>query len=65
MGNPPGRFEGGNTRRANEQVLGQEFAQDMQLANDLVNWGNNLLDQDIFENINRDKWRFVKIPKQA
>jgi len=59
----PGKFLGGDTRKANEKTLGKNFAPNPSLAKKLVEWGEQLFVAGIFKGTCQDKWRFIKIPK--
>ncbi len=56
-----GKFLGGDTRRANEDTLGEEFAPNKDLSKKLVEWGEKLFHVNIFANINQCKWEFIKL----
>lgn len=56
-----GKFLGGLTRKATENTLGEWFASNGNLSKKLLEWGETLLDVEIFRRVNQIKWRFIKI----
>jgi hypothetical protein len=54
------RFNGYNTRKAVEGILGP-YSRDPRLSAQLINWGQALLGPDVFDDINTDKWVFISL----
>lgn len=59
-----GKFLGGDTRRANEELLDEKFFRNPDISKKLLAWGQNLFDADIFQGTCQNKWRFIKIPEK-
>jgi hypothetical protein len=53
-------FDGVRTHRALEKHLGA-FARDLDLSAHLEAWANELLGPDVFDGVDRTKWRFVRL----
>ncbi len=58
-------FHGGVTRKAIERALGATFQDDPMMRNTLVDWGNRLLEGDVFQGIAETKWRFLSLPPKG
>jgi hypothetical protein len=58
-------FDGHISKEAIERVLGATFWESDDLAERLVPWAEGLVDERIFEGIDRSKWRFVALPVPA
>jgi len=55
------KFDGGVTQRAITQVLG-DYQPDDALAQELEAWTSGILGEDVLEDIDPAKWRFVRLP---
>jgi len=54
------KFDGKKTREAIEERLGV-FTKNPQLSTELVHWGQSLLGLDVFDDIDKTKWKFVSL----
>lgn len=55
------KFDGGVTQQAITEILG-DYEVDPELARELEAWAQSVLGPDIFDKIDHDKWRFVRLP---
>lgn len=60
-----GKFLGGATRQANENILEKKFTPNQNLSKKLFLWKERLFHADIFKGIDQSKWRFIEIPKKT
>jgi hypothetical protein len=55
------KFDGGVTQHAITQVLG-DYRPDDELAHELEDWAGSIFGEDVLEDIDPAKWRFVRLP---
>ena len=55
------KFDTGVAQRALTQVLG-DYQPDRELAAELAAWTHSIFDQEVLEDIDPHKWRFVRLP---
>ena len=55
------KFDGGTPQRAIAQVLG-DYQPDTELAAELEHWTASMFGEDVLEDIEHAKWRFVRLP---
>ncbi len=53
-------FDGYGTRKAIEKILGA-YTKKPQLSLELIRWGQSLLGADVFDGIDKSKWKFVSL----
>lgn len=54
-------FNGKFTREAIEDIIGR-FGKNINLEHELKQWGKNLFGFNLFNNVNKTKWKFVSLP---
>ncbi len=55
------RFDGGRTHKAIEKALGTPYAENPQLSLELEDWGKLLVGPDVFERVDKTKWKFISL----
>jgi hypothetical protein len=53
-------FNGHETRKAIEKILGA-YTKTPQFSLELISWGQLLLGPDVFDSIDKSKWKFVSL----